>query len=206
MLGRYHIGYHTIETITWEPWLESAVSEIEEVLTAKLISRKRMPLQVPNRNCEYYLRDRCWRQLTGEARIPLDPLLNMSPHIHPAALQEMRQARFLDYLLGPTALRADITPVVVTSASVHSLSQDFKSARDAQRLQQLTDKNDTLRHLDSVDDQLHAHNQHLRRGHDVRVVPLLPGGGARMRQRGSSLRTRGGGTSRRGWGTGDDSE
>ncbi|KAF6163564.1 hypothetical protein GIB67_022129, partial [Kingdonia uniflora] len=28
-------------------------------------------------------------------------------------------------LFGPFALRADITPVVVTSASVHSLSQDF---------------------------------------------------------------------------------
>ncbi|KAF6176389.1 hypothetical protein GIB67_024288 [Kingdonia uniflora] len=38
----------------------------------------------------------------------------------------------------------------------------------------------------------------LRRGRDVRVVPLPPGGGARTRQRGSGLRTRGGGTSRRG--------
>ncbi|KAF6138271.1 hypothetical protein GIB67_033955, partial [Kingdonia uniflora] len=28
-------------------------------------------------------------------------------------------------LFGPTALRAGITPVVVTSSSVHSLSQDF---------------------------------------------------------------------------------
>ncbi|KAF6175665.1 hypothetical protein GIB67_022667, partial [Kingdonia uniflora] len=35
-LGRYHIDQRTIETITWEPWLESEVSEIEDVLTAKL--------------------------------------------------------------------------------------------------------------------------------------------------------------------------
>ncbi|KAF6162071.1 hypothetical protein GIB67_025837 [Kingdonia uniflora] len=95
ILGRYHIDHHIINTITWESWLESAVA--------------------------------------GEVRIPLDPLLNMSPHISPAALHEIRQAGFLDYsqrmgnidLFGPTALRAGITPVVVTSATVHSLSQDF---------------------------------------------------------------------------------
>ncbi|KAF6142847.1 hypothetical protein GIB67_002711 [Kingdonia uniflora] len=63
---KYHIDHRTIEMITWEPWLDFAVSEIEDVLTAKLLSRKRMPLQVPNGNCEYYLGDRCWRQLTGE--------------------------------------------------------------------------------------------------------------------------------------------
>ncbi|KAF6135530.1 hypothetical protein GIB67_015383 [Kingdonia uniflora] len=162
MLGRYHIDHHIIETITWEPWLEFAVSEIEDVLTANLLSRKRMPLQVPNGNCEYYLGDRCWRQLTGEARIPLDPPLRMSSHIRLATLQKMRQAGFLDceqFVIGeeretyasfwveetskvghlltnsqrmgnidlfrPTALRANITLVVVTSASVHSLSQDF---------------------------------------------------------------------------------
>ncbi|KAF6134784.1 hypothetical protein GIB67_002185 [Kingdonia uniflora] len=96
ILGKYHIDHRTVETITWEPWLDSAVSEIEDVLTVKLLSRKRMPLQVPNRNCEYYLGDRCWRQLTIEARIPLDPPLSISPHISLAALQEMRQARFLD--------------------------------------------------------------------------------------------------------------
>ncbi|KAF6134038.1 hypothetical protein GIB67_038329 [Kingdonia uniflora] len=55
-----------------------------------------MPLQVPNGNYEYYLRDRCWRQVTGEVHIPLDPPLSMSPHISPAALHEMRQAGFLD--------------------------------------------------------------------------------------------------------------
>ncbi|KAF6172453.1 hypothetical protein GIB67_006966 [Kingdonia uniflora] len=216
----------------------------------------------------------------------------MSPHISPAALQKMRQARFLDckqfvigeerktytsywaeqtseisYLLtdsqrmgnidmfGPTALRAGITPVVVTSASVHSLSQNFsllgeaegsdpgwhmewtgrhdmlpiarlrdpqpmsssydakelwhlthgmrrlaltESPRDAQRLLELTYENATLgKHLNS--------DLHLRRGRDVRVVSLPPGGGTRMRQCGYGLQTSGGGTSRRGWGTGDDS-
>ncbi|KAF6167878.1 hypothetical protein GIB67_027656 [Kingdonia uniflora] len=172
----------------------------------------------------------------------------MSPHICPAALQEMRQAEFFECeqfvigeeretytsywveqslevglqlidsqrmgnidLFGPTALRVGITPMVVMSASVHSLSQDFslsgKSALDAQRLHELTDENATLRwHLDSVDDQLYVHDLHQRRGRDVRAVPLPPGGGARMRQRGSGLRTRGGGTSRRGRGTGDDYE
>ncbi|KAF6134339.1 hypothetical protein GIB67_005731 [Kingdonia uniflora] len=130
--GRYHIDHRTVETITWEPWLDSAVSETEDVLIAKLISRKRMPLQVPNKNCNYYLEDRCWRQLEGEARIPLDPPLSMPPHISPAALHEMRQAGFLDYLFGLTALRAGVTPMVVTSASVHSVSQDFSLPGEAE--------------------------------------------------------------------------
>ncbi|KAF6164035.1 hypothetical protein GIB67_028739 [Kingdonia uniflora] len=95
ILGRYHIDHRTVDTITWEPWLEFAVSKIEDVLTAKLISRKRMPLQVPNGKCENYLGDRCWRQLASKARIPLDPLLSISPHISLVTLQEMRQARFL---------------------------------------------------------------------------------------------------------------
>ncbi|KAF6148727.1 hypothetical protein GIB67_019335 [Kingdonia uniflora] len=80
ILGRYHIDHRTVNTITWEPWLESAMSEIEDVQTVKLISRKRMSLQVPNGNYEYYLGDRCWRQVAGEVRIPLDPPFSMSPH------------------------------------------------------------------------------------------------------------------------------
>ncbi|KAF6170444.1 hypothetical protein GIB67_030127 [Kingdonia uniflora] len=166
---KYYIDYRTVDTITWEPWLESAVSEMEGVLTAKLISRKRMPLQVPNGNYEYYLGDRCWRQLAGEAHFPLDPLLSMSLHISPAALQEMKQAGFLDCeqfvveeeretyatywaeqtlevghmltdsqrmgnidLFRLTALRTGITLVVVTLASVHSLSQDFSLPGEAE--------------------------------------------------------------------------
>ncbi|KAF6137301.1 hypothetical protein GIB67_036338 [Kingdonia uniflora] len=161
-LGRYHIDHHTIEMIIWEPWLDSAVSETEDVLNVKLISRKRMPLQVPNGNCKYYLGDRCWRQVTGEVRIPLDSPLSISPHISLAALYEMRQVGFLDCdqfvageeretyasywaeqikevghmltdsqrmenidLFRPTILRAGITPVVVTSASIHSMFKDF---------------------------------------------------------------------------------
>ncbi|KAF6160619.1 hypothetical protein GIB67_019559 [Kingdonia uniflora] len=139
------------------------------------------------------LGDRCWRSVTGEVRIPLDPPLSISPHISPAALQEMRQVEFLDYsqkmgnidLFGPTALRAE-------------------PARDAQRLQESKDELDIAHmKIDSIDHQLYAH---LRRGRDVRVVPLPPTGGARTRQRRSGLRTKGGGTSRRGRGTGDDSE
>ncbi|KAF6157292.1 hypothetical protein GIB67_004230 [Kingdonia uniflora] len=63
ILGRYHIDHRTVETITWEPWLDFAVSEIEDVLTVKLLSRKRMPLQVLNGNYKYYLGDRCWRDV-----------------------------------------------------------------------------------------------------------------------------------------------
>ncbi|KAF6160513.1 hypothetical protein GIB67_019282 [Kingdonia uniflora] len=232
--------------------LETAVSEIEDILTAKLLSRKRMPLQVPNGNCKYYLGDRCWRLLTEEAHIPLDCSLSMSSHISPAALHEMKQVGFLDLeqfvigeeretyasywakqtlevgplltdsqrmgnieLFGPSTLRVGITPMVVTSASVHSLSHDFSlpeargarpgSVRDAQRIQDLTDELvASHRHINNINDQLYSHDLHLMRGRDVRVVPLSPGGGARTMQRGSGLRTRGGGTSRRRRGTGDD--
>ncbi|KAF6177020.1 hypothetical protein GIB67_040918 [Kingdonia uniflora] len=270
---KYHIDHRTIETFTWKPWLESEVSEIEDALNAKLLSRKGMPLKVPNGNCEYYLGDRCWRQLEGEAHIPLDPSLSMSPHISPAALHEMRQVRFLDCeqfvvgeeretyasywteqtsevghmltdskgmgnidLFGPTALKAGIILVVVMSASVHSASQDIslpgeaewldlgteelwhlthgmrrlvltESARDEQRFKELEDELAIAhRQIDSIDHQLYVDDLQLRRGCDVREVPLPPGGGARTRQRGSVRQTREGGTNRRGWGTGDDSE
>ncbi|KAF6151589.1 hypothetical protein GIB67_021775 [Kingdonia uniflora] len=53
IIGRCHIDHRTVETITWEPWFNSAVSETEDVLNAKLLSRKKIPLQVPNENCEY---------------------------------------------------------------------------------------------------------------------------------------------------------
>ncbi|KAF6165792.1 hypothetical protein GIB67_012689 [Kingdonia uniflora] len=130
-------------------------------------------------------------------------------------------------LFGPNVLRAGITPVVVTSASVHSLSQDFslpgeaegpdlgwhmgwtgrRSTRDAQGLQEVEDELViACRQIYSIDHQLYAHDLQLKRGHDVRVVPLPPGGGARMRQLGSGLQTRGGSTSRRGRAIGDDSK
>ncbi|KAF6149977.1 hypothetical protein GIB67_008698 [Kingdonia uniflora] len=82
-----------------------------------------------------------------------------------------------------------------------------ESARDAQRIQEVEEELAIARRqLDSIDHQLYAHDLQLRRGRDVRVVPLPPGGGARTRQRGSGPRTRGGSTSRTGRGTGDDSE
>ncbi|KAF6172205.1 hypothetical protein GIB67_024827 [Kingdonia uniflora] len=167
-------------------------------------------------------------------------------------------------LFGPSALRAGITPVVVMSASVHSLSQDFslpgeaegpnlgwhiewtgrrerlpiarlrdpppmsssygaeelwhlthgmrrlilaESARDAQRLQKVEEELAIARRqIDSIDHHLYGHDLQLRRGCDVRVVPLPPGGGARTRQRGSGPRTRGDNTSRRRRGIGDDSK
>ncbi|KAF6146528.1 hypothetical protein GIB67_008814 [Kingdonia uniflora] len=162
IIGRYHIDHRTVETITWEPWFDSAVSETEDVLNLKLISRKRIPHQVPNENYEYYMGDRCWRQVIGEVHIPLDPSLSISSHISTPVLHEMRQAGFINCeqfavgeeretyasywaeqilevghmliyslrmgnldLFGSSALRAGITPLVVMSASVHSLTQDF---------------------------------------------------------------------------------
>ncbi|KAF6155071.1 hypothetical protein GIB67_035818 [Kingdonia uniflora] len=58
IIGIYHIDHRTAETIKWVPWFDSPVSDTEDVLNAKLLSRKRIPLQVPNRNYEYYLGDR----------------------------------------------------------------------------------------------------------------------------------------------------
>ncbi|KAF6176452.1 hypothetical protein GIB67_010089 [Kingdonia uniflora] len=61
-------------------------------------------------------------------------------------------------------------------------------AQDAQRLQEVEDKLAIARRqIDSIDHQLYAHDLQLKRGRDVRVVPLPPGGGARTRQRGSGL-------------------
>ncbi|KAF6152647.1 hypothetical protein GIB67_008084 [Kingdonia uniflora] len=80
-----------------------------------------------------------------------------------------------------------------------------ESVQDAQRFKEFEDElTIAYMQIDSIDHQLYAHDLQLRRGRDVRVVPLPPGGGARKRQGRSGLRTRGGGTSRRGWGTGDD--
>ncbi|KAF6146379.1 hypothetical protein GIB67_020473 [Kingdonia uniflora] len=94
--GKYHIDHRTIEMINWQPWLDSAVSGLDDVRTALLHSRKRMPLQILYENCEYYLGDRCWRQLAGTAGILLDLPLNMSSHLSPADLQAIRQASIVD--------------------------------------------------------------------------------------------------------------
>ncbi|KAF6167781.1 hypothetical protein GIB67_027559 [Kingdonia uniflora] len=61
-----------------------------------------------------------------------------------------------------------------------------ESARDTQRLQEVEDELVIARRkIDSIDHQLYAHDLQLRRGRNVRVVPLLYGGSARTRQRGS---------------------
>ncbi|KAF6150633.1 hypothetical protein GIB67_022245 [Kingdonia uniflora] len=79
-----------------------------------------------------------------------------------------------------------------------------ESTRDAQRLQEVEEQLAIARRqIDSIDHQLYSHD--LRRGRNVRVVPLPSGGGTRTRQRGSGPRTRGGSTSHRGRGAGDDS-
>ncbi|KAF6151142.1 hypothetical protein GIB67_002394 [Kingdonia uniflora] len=82
-----------------------------------------------------------------------------------------------------------------------------ESAQDAQRIQEVEEELAIARRkIEGIDHQLYAHDLQLRRGCDVRLVPLLPGGGARTRQCESGPRTSGGSTSRRGRGTGDDSK
>ncbi|KAF6162154.1 hypothetical protein GIB67_008283 [Kingdonia uniflora] len=179
-----------------------------------------MPLQVPNGNCEYYLGDICWRQLAGEARIPLDPLFSMSPHISPAALQEMRQAGFLDceqFVLIP-GLQFAWRGGEARPGVAHGVD---RATRDAPHslLEGPATHAFLLRRREAVaPDSWYAATHPCRvcagrredirlgRGCDVWVVPLPPGGGARTRQRGSGPRTRGGGSSRKGHGTGDDFE
>ncbi|KAF6144420.1 hypothetical protein GIB67_024647 [Kingdonia uniflora] len=60
-IARYLIGYQTIESISWQPWGTYVALQLDEVHTASYPSRKRLPLQVPNKNCKYNLGDRCWR-------------------------------------------------------------------------------------------------------------------------------------------------
>ncbi|KAF6142637.1 hypothetical protein GIB67_015123 [Kingdonia uniflora] len=231
IIGRYHIDHRSVETITWEPWFDSAVSKTKDVLN-----------------------------VTGEVRIPLDPPLSMSPHISPATLHEMRQAGFVDreqFVVGevretyasywaeqilediilpgeaegpdlgwrmqwtgrrenlPIACLRDSPPMSSSYGTeelwhlTHGMRRLIlaESARDAKRIQEVEEELAIARRqIDSIDHQLYAHDLQLRRGRDVRVVPLTPGGGARTRQRRSCPRTRGGNTSRRGRGTGDDSE
>ncbi|KAF6137888.1 hypothetical protein GIB67_014017 [Kingdonia uniflora] len=164
-------------------------------------------------------------ELTGEARIPLDPSLSMSPHISPAALQEMRLAGFLNceqfvieeerktYASYWAEQTLELVPGLqfawrgggARPGVAHGVDWE---ARDAPHrpLEGPATHVCLLRHRGAVvpdsciDGQLYSHDLHLRRGHDVWVVPLPPGGGTRMRQRGSGPRTRGGDTSFKGRG------
>ncbi|KAF6142083.1 hypothetical protein GIB67_037001 [Kingdonia uniflora] len=187
MLGRYHIDHRTVETITWEPWLDSVMSETEDVMTAKLLPKKgchfkyQMETLVVKEDRETYAS--YWAKQTLEIGY---------------ILTNSQRTGNID-LFGPTAFRAGITLVVVTSTSVHSAYQDFSLPGEAEGP-------DPGWQINSIDHQLYAHDQELRRGRDVRVVPLPPRGGARTRQRGSGPHTWEAGTSRRGWGTGDESE
>ncbi|KAF6169304.1 hypothetical protein GIB67_013734, partial [Kingdonia uniflora] len=136
-------------------------------------------------------------EVTGEVLIPFDPLLSMSPHISPAALHEMRQAEFVDYEQFMVGEKQE----TYTSYWVEQTSEVGHMLKDSQRMGNLD-----LFRLTALRTSITPVDLQLRRGHDVRVVQLPPGGGTRTRQRGSGLRTRGGSTSCRERGTGDDSE
>ncbi|KAF6147145.1 hypothetical protein GIB67_036864 [Kingdonia uniflora] len=234
--------------------------QADDVWAAMLLSRTRMPLQVPNGNSDLQAMRQagfvgCEQFVVGEERETYASYwANQTAEVGTLLTYSQRMGN-ID-LFGPSVLRAGITPVVVTSTSVHSLSQDFnlpgkpegpdlgwhmewtgrrellpirhlrdplemspsygaeelwhlthgmwrlclaESAQNAQMIQDLTSEVATLRrHLDSIDDRLHAHDLHLRRGCDVRVVPLPPEGGARTRQYRSGPRTRGCGSGRSG--------
>ncbi|KAF6144374.1 hypothetical protein GIB67_024601 [Kingdonia uniflora] len=177
ILGIYYIDHHTIDMITWEPWLESTVFEIEDALTVKLLSRKRMPIQVLNKSCEYYLGVDaggswlvglldCEQFVVGEERETYTSYWAEQTLKASHMLTDSQMMGNID-LFGPTALRAE-------------------SARDAQRPHKLTDELViSHRQIDSIDHQLYTHDLQLKRGRDVRVVPLPPGGGATTRQSGS---------------------
>ncbi|KAF6146694.1 hypothetical protein GIB67_008980 [Kingdonia uniflora] len=178
---------------------DSTVSETDDVLTVKLLSRKRVPLQVPNGNCEYYLGDRCW-SLPGEVERP-----DLGWHMEWTGRRErLLIARLRDPPPMPSSYGIEELWHLT-----HGMRQLVlvESAWNAQRLQEVEDELFIARRqINSIDHQLYAHDLQLRRGNDVRVVPLPPGGGVRTRQRGSGLRTRRSGTSHRGQDTGDDSE
>ncbi|KAF6153124.1 hypothetical protein GIB67_034846 [Kingdonia uniflora] len=95
----------------------------------------------------------------------------------------------------------------INHRTIEAITWDLESARDAQRFRELEDElTISHRQIDSIDHQLYTHDLQLRKGCDVRAMPLPPGGGARMRQHRSGSRTRGGGTSRRRRSTREDSE
>ncbi|KAF6135125.1 hypothetical protein GIB67_040436 [Kingdonia uniflora] len=166
----YHIDHCTIEMIIWEPWSESQVSEIEDVLTTKLLSQLGIaPIVVTSASVHSLSQDFSfpgkvegpdsgWQmEWTGRReRLPITRLRDPSPMFSSYNAEEMWHL-------------------------THGMRRLVLAGK-----------------IDSIDHQLYAYDLQLRRGRDVRVVQLLPRGGARTRQRGSGLRTRGGGTSRRG--------
>ncbi|KAF6160557.1 hypothetical protein GIB67_019497 [Kingdonia uniflora] len=137
IIGRYHIDHRTIEKITWEPWFDSAVSEIEDVT-----GEVRIPMDPPlsmslhiSPTTLHEMRQAgfvdCEQFVVGEVRETYvsywaEQILEVG-HM----LTDSQRMGNLD-LFGPSALRAGITPVVVTSASVHSLSQDFSLPGEAE--------------------------------------------------------------------------
>ncbi|KAF6135271.1 hypothetical protein GIB67_021633 [Kingdonia uniflora] len=164
-------------------------------------------------------------EVIGKVRIPLGLPLSMSPHISPTTLHEMRQAGFVDceqFAVGEVRKTyasywaeqiSEVGHMLTDSQRMENLdlfgpsALRAESARDAQRIQEVEEELViACRQIDSIVHQLYAHGLQLRRGRNVRVVLLPPGGGARMRQRRSGPQTRGGSTCHRGRGTGDDSE
>ncbi|KAF6154411.1 hypothetical protein GIB67_028303 [Kingdonia uniflora] len=190
--GKFYIDHRIVDTITQEPWLESTASEIDDVLTVKLLSREERETYASY-----------WAEQTSE--------------VGHMSIDSQRMGN-ID-LFGLTALRAGTVPMVVMSASAHSFSfsQDFSlpgetegldlglhmewtgrremlpitrmrdplpmySSYDTEKLRYLTPG---IRKIDSIDHQLFAPDLQLRRGRDVRMVQLPPRDGARTRQCGS---------------------
>ncbi|KAF6157732.1 hypothetical protein GIB67_037305 [Kingdonia uniflora] len=130
ILGRYYIDHRTIETITWEPWFNSAVSETKDVT-----GEVRIPLDPPlsmsphiSQSALHEMRlagfADCKQFVVGEEREIYASYWGEQTSEVGHMLADSQRMGNLD-LFRPTALRAGITPVVVTSASIHSLSQDF---------------------------------------------------------------------------------
>ncbi|KAF6148405.1 hypothetical protein GIB67_036620 [Kingdonia uniflora] len=130
IIGRYHIDHRTVEMITWEPWFDSAVSETEDVT-----GEVRIPLDPPLSMSPYIspatlheMRQAgfvdCEQFVVGEVRGTYTSYWAEQISEVGHMLTDSQRMGNLD-LFGPSALRAGIILVVVTSASVHSLSLDF---------------------------------------------------------------------------------
>ncbi|KAF6142258.1 hypothetical protein GIB67_012107 [Kingdonia uniflora] len=118
IIGRYHIDHHTVKTIIWEPWqvtdevripLDPPLSMSPHISSAALHEMRQAGFLdyeqfVVGEERETYAS--YWVEQTSEVG-----------HI----LADFQRMGNID-LFGPSALRVGITPVVVTSTSVHSLS------------------------------------------------------------------------------------